>query len=162
MDFIYRSQNIFLVIFMMFILGGCVTTKQILSLEKGMTKEEVRSVLGKPGNRQFIENIEVWQYCSIVAHPATLLSLGTMQTTNYVSVKFVDDAVDSISTYSRASHCRYKSINSGTQEVQEKQGNTRTKQQDIKEAIRQERVKQQILNHGAGGCTPDFATGGCL
>lgn len=21
---------------------------------------------------------------------------------------------------------------------------------------------QQILNHGAGGCTPDFATGGCL
>ena len=61
MDFINRSQNIFLVVFMMFILGGCVTTKQILSLEKGMTQEDVRSVLGNPGNRQFIDNIEAWQ-----------------------------------------------------------------------------------------------------
>ena len=25
-----------------------------------------------------------------------------------------------------------------------------------------ERRRQQILNHGAGGCTPNFATGGCL
>lgn len=24
------------------------------------------------------------------------------------------------------------------------------------------RINRQILNHGAGGCTPNFATGGCL
>ena len=29
-------------------------------------------------------------------------------------------------------------------------------------ANRTNRVNQQILNHGAGGCTPNFATGGCL
>ena len=26
----------------------------------------------------------------------------------------------------------------------------------------QDRAAQQILNHGAGGCTPNFSTGGCL
>ena len=29
-------------------------------------------------------------------------------------------------------------------------------------SIEQNRVNQQILNHGAGGCTPNFSTGGCL
>ena len=29
-------------------------------------------------------------------------------------------------------------------------------------AIIQDRTTRQILNHGAGGCTPNFATGGCL
>lgn len=28
--------------------------------------------------------------------------------------------------------------------------------------INQDRRQKQILNHGAGGCTPNFATGGCL
>ena len=28
--------------------------------------------------------------------------------------------------------------------------------------IDQDRQRKQILNHGAGGCTPDFSTGGCL
>ena len=28
--------------------------------------------------------------------------------------------------------------------------------------IDQDRRQKQILNHGAGGCTPNFATGGCL
>jgi len=32
----------------------------------------------------------------------------------------------------------------------------------IDERIRQNRTQQQIMNHGAGGCTPNFATGGCL
>lgn len=26
----------------------------------------------------------------------------------------------------------------------------------------QEHINRQILNHGMGGCTPDFSTGGCL
>lgn len=28
--------------------------------------------------------------------------------------------------------------------------------------IDNDRIQKQILNHGAGGCTPNFATGGCL
>ena len=35
-------------------------------------------------------------------------------------------------------------------------------QQQINTAITQDRTTRQILNHGAGGCTPNFATGGCL
>ena len=27
---------------------------------------------------------------------------------------------------------------------------------------RQNRVHEQILQHGAGGCTPNMSTGGCL
>ena len=32
----------------------------------------------------------------------------------------------------------------------------------IQEIIDDDRRQRQILNHGAGGCTPNFATGGCL
>ena len=32
----------------------------------------------------------------------------------------------------------------------------------INTAITQDRTTRAILNHGAGGCTPNFATGGCL
>src|SRR5262245_56238324 len=35
-------------------------------------------------------------------------------------------------------------------------------EQQIRETYRQERMREQILQHGAGGCTPNFATGGCL
>jgi hypothetical protein len=28
--------------------------------------------------------------------------------------------------------------------------------------IDRDKRQKQILNHGAGGCTPNFATGGCL
>ena len=30
------------------------------------------------------------------------------------------------------------------------------------EMIDNDRARRQILNHGAGGCTPNFSTGGCL
>lgn len=172
MDFINRSQNIFLVVFMMFILGGCVTKKQILSLEKGMTQEDVRSVLGNPGNRQFIDNIEAWQYCSITPNPTLLLSLGTMAQASYKVVFFKDSMVESIISYSNKTYCEYESIKpesvvqySQTKEQQAKNNNqpsSKLQQQDTQEKIRQERARQQILNHGAGGCTPNFSTGGCL
>ena len=32
----------------------------------------------------------------------------------------------------------------------------------IQQMIDNDRMQRQILNHGAGGCTPNFATGGCL
>ena len=153
-------------------LGGCVSTKQILSLEKGMTKEEVRSVLGMPGNRQFIDNTEAWQYCSITPNPKLLFSLGTEPQANYKVVFFKDSRVESIITYSNNTYCEYESIKpesvvqySQTKEQQTKNNNqpsSKLQQQNMEETIRQERASQQILNHGAGGCTPNFSTGGCL
>jgi hypothetical protein len=35
-------------------------------------------------------------------------------------------------------------------------------QQSFKQQYRQERANDQIMQHGAGGCTPNFSTGGCL
>ena len=34
--------------------------------------------------------------------------------------------------------------------------------QSAEEAYRQQRIRDQILQHGKGGCAPDFVTGGCL
>ena len=34
--------------------------------------------------------------------------------------------------------------------------------QSVNSASDDARIQRQILNHGAGGCTPNFATGGCL
>ena len=33
---------------------------------------------------------------------------------------------------------------------------------EIRQMFRQERQREQIRQHGAGGCTPNFSTGGCL
>ncbi len=35
-------------------------------------------------------------------------------------------------------------------------------QQQINTAITQDRTTRGLLNHGAGGCVPNMATGGCL
>ena len=35
-------------------------------------------------------------------------------------------------------------------------------EQQIRNIYRQERMREQTLQHGAGGCTPNFSTGGCL
>lgn len=34
--------------------------------------------------------------------------------------------------------------------------------QQMDESKKQQHRQQQVLNHGAGGCTPNFSTGGCL
>lgn len=40
--------------------------------------------------------------------------------------------------------------------------NTTNNDARTQQMIDQDRRQKQILNHGAGGCTPNFATGGCL
>ena len=37
-----------------------------------------------------------------------------------------------------------------------------TYEPSFEQQYREQRMREQILQHGAGGCTPDFATGGCL
>ena len=131
-----------------------------------MTKRQVIGLMGDPGNRQFLENIEVWQYCSLNPNPTMLLSLGTIAYTNYKAITFKDSKVEGISTYSRESYCHYDTIKPKAMiqhsQTNQKQQQQNTRQKNMEEAIRQERIKQQILNHGAGGCTPNFSTGGCL
>jgi hypothetical protein len=34
--------------------------------------------------------------------------------------------------------------------------------QQVQQEVEQQFIQRQILNHGAGGCTPNFSTGGCL
>lgn len=176
MEFIKRNRVNLLFIVMMCFLTGCATTKQMLSIERGMTKQEVRTLMGEAGNRQFFENIEIWQYCSISPNPIIILSLGTIAVTNYKVILFKDSTVEGVSTYSKESHCQYETVSPSTmtqhsQTSTEQHSPTGTKQQQtstyqqqmkMQETIRQEKIRQQILNHGAGGCTPDFATGGCL
>ena len=42
-------------------------------------------------------------------------------------------------------------------------GMTRTEVDNaIREGARREQRRSQIMNHGMGGCTPNFSTGGCL
>jgi hypothetical protein len=41
-------------------------------------------------------------------------------------------------------------------------GSTTYNDRRTQEMIDNDRIRRQILNHGAGGCTPNFATGGCL
>jgi hypothetical protein len=45
-------------------LSSCanVATKSI-DLEPGMSKAQLKSLLGRPGDRQFSGNVEAWQYC---------------------------------------------------------------------------------------------------
>lgn len=38
----------------------------------------------------------------------------------------------------------------------------RASEEAMRKVYRQERMRDQILQHGKGGCTPDFSTGGCL
>jgi hypothetical protein len=51
--------------------SGCAThystsalRKQALQINNGMTKSQVIDILGTPGNRQFRDNYEAWQYKS--------------------------------------------------------------------------------------------------
>jgi hypothetical protein len=35
-------------------------------------------------------------------------------------------------------------------------------QQPFQQQYQQQRQREQLMQHGAGGCTPNFSTGGCL
>ena len=86
-------------------LAGCqtVSTKQVL-INPGQTKEEVASIMGAPGNRQFMGSKEAWQYCS-----------AGMFADDYVLIWFEDGHVIGMNTYGndKEGSCSsfYKNIN---------------------------------------------------
>ena len=53
-----------LIVITVLFISSCanVATKSI-DLEPGMSKTQLTSLLGRPGDRQFSGNVEAWQYC---------------------------------------------------------------------------------------------------
>lgn len=92
------------------LISACSNTK-MLTIQAGMTKEEVRATLGEPGNKQSHYGMEVWQYCSTLPNPIKLLSFGTMQRSHYDMIIFNRNKVYSVSSHSQDTHCKYLSIN---------------------------------------------------
>jgi hypothetical protein len=45
--------------------GGLTSKSEVSRIDPGMTRDEVRAILGEPGERSFSENREAWQYCRI-------------------------------------------------------------------------------------------------
>lgn len=49
---------------MMFVACGNVKAmKNRVLIELGMTKDQVTEIMGTPGDRQFVDSYEAWQYC---------------------------------------------------------------------------------------------------
>tara|TARA_Y100000031_G_scaffold142814_1_gene172690 strand:+ start:534 stop:881 length:348 start_codon:yes stop_codon:yes gene_type:complete len=52
-----------LVLTVLFISSCATVATKSIDLEPGMSKTELTSLLGRPGDRQFSGNVEAWQYC---------------------------------------------------------------------------------------------------
>jgi outer membrane protein assembly factor BamE (lipoprotein component of BamABCDE complex) len=44
---------------------GCSASQNSLKVNPGMDRNEVLEIMGTPGNRQFNETREAWQYCDL-------------------------------------------------------------------------------------------------
>lgn len=93
-----------------FILPSCTTKKlseKSMHIVPGMTKTEVTGILGKPGNRQFLEDDEAWQWCST--------DIWGFSNDQYVIVWFYNDIVTGLNTYTNYGNLNcsgfYRSIN---------------------------------------------------
>jgi hypothetical protein len=68
--------------------GSSQLMTESLKISQGQTKDEVLSLLGPPGNRQFQGKDEAWQWCST-----------GMSTDDFLVVWFYDGYVTGITTY---------------------------------------------------------------
>jgi len=59
------KTKILTLVYLMFV-GGCIGTMlnraNLVKLQVGMSKEEVREIMGKPNQIEADENIEIWKY----------------------------------------------------------------------------------------------------
>ena len=81
-----------------FILAGCVsinqsTLERTALVNQGMEKEKVLELLGTPGNRQFRDKNEAWQYCQTSIFDST---------DKFVVIWFYDGVVNGTSTYTQS------------------------------------------------------------
>jgi hypothetical protein len=77
------------------ILGGCASggalVKKSVSIERGNSKDRVVEILGAPGDRQFREDDEAWQYCRT--------NYTGIAADQYVVVWFYQGKVTGVTTY---------------------------------------------------------------
>ena len=87
--------KIFCVLILIMALNGCATggslVKKSVRVNNGDTKQQVLSLFGEPGDRQFKEDDEVWQYCKT--------DLVGFSGDKYVMIWFYRDKVIGVSTY---------------------------------------------------------------
>jgi hypothetical protein len=89
-------KHIFLALSVAGCLSACATqplTKKTLLIEPGMSKDDVLSVMGSPGNRQFKGNKEAWQYCQT-----------GWSADEYILIWLVDGTVAQTQTYANTEH----------------------------------------------------------
>jgi len=83
-------------------LGACVIMNEkhrmgdkYLLLSPGNSKDSVITILGLPQNKQFRENIEVWQYCENAVNGRG----GKFRENGYWDLWFEDDVLKTIDYY---------------------------------------------------------------
>lgn len=91
----YKSFMKILLLIAVIILSGCYSQKKVQQLRQnqilvdaGMSKQEVMTLLGTPGDRQLNGDLEAWQYCS-----------SSLTTFEFVVVWFFNKKVGSVTTY---------------------------------------------------------------
>ncbi len=82
------------------LLSGCAASTSLpektLEIQQGHTKADVLRVLGSPGNRQFREDDEAWQYCATA-----------FDKDSFVIVWFHEGIVTGMTTYTHGPEAGY-------------------------------------------------------
>jgi len=98
------------------IFTGCATAKnaeiplsrKAMQIEPGLTKDEVRAILGQPQNKQFHGKEEAWQYCraSYETFFKKDYNLTYLNSNSYVMIWFHKNKVTGMTTYNKVIESR--------------------------------------------------------
>lgn len=92
-----RNIHIVLLFLLLILSSSCasyyVSGKRVMEVQKGMTQQEVRQLLGKPDYRRFEGDFEEWEFRRDKGTPLT-------PTPMTIIIQFVDGEVISMDTYS--------------------------------------------------------------
>lgn len=97
-----RNIHMILLFALWMVVGSCftgyVSTKQIMGVEQGMSKQEVQSMLGKPDFRRFDGDMEEWEF-----HRENGTPISAISTT--IIIQFVNGTVVSMDTFKGYGGC---------------------------------------------------------
>lgn len=66
-----KKIHVMLLLSLLMITSGCaslyITNKQLMDIENGMSRQEVKNILGKPDYRRFDGDTEEWEYSRYMA-----------------------------------------------------------------------------------------------
>lgn len=86
-----KRKKVVFGIFLSLFLSGCLTTqKSLMSIEKGMNRKDVISLLGEPSYRRFNKNTEEWEYHKKI-------NLGNDE--KVIIIQFLSNKVSSLNSY---------------------------------------------------------------